>query len=438
MAVKDFFRRIASKMKDPTKGPVPSYLESDLNRIRKQNQGKLRSPRPSGFDYLLIDVMEAGELADRGQLGELAKHWRGCYRNATFQGLLSTRSAGLVSLPKIFKGSPDAVDWLQRGYGTSDDPQSAFDFICPPQELSAMVEDGVGMGVAVAQLVEIEGLDHPVLARLDPAGLEYRINENLWVYNTDFGPVAIQPGDGQWVLYTPGGRVSPWQRGVGLSTAKATTRIESALLSLDSFLYRYGLPGRHATYPEGASQDDREALQELLEDWSNTAFTTPEGYKVDIMQLSAEGAKIFPEIVASLNDEIIMAIAGQKVSVDGGAGFSNTEIHRNIRQDLIKNDAAALADCLNTQVLPQALAAKFGTDTYGEIEAYVSWNVEPPKDVMARAQGLQASAQAFTQLTGKALGDTDGVNIDVKRLAEELQIPLVEAPAGKPQLKVVK
>lgn len=423
--------------KDATGAKPPSWLTSLKRDKAARDNSTLRRAQPTPYDFLLIDVLEASQQVDTGKVGLAAQYWSGCYRDAIFAGLIGTRTAGLVSLPREFKGSDKAVDFLSKGYGgNTSDPQSGFDMICPPQELANLLADGCGLGVAVGQLTEVDGLDFPILARLDPAGLEYDANYNVWVYRTDAGPIAITPGAGGWVLYTPGGLVQPYKQGAWQACVKAVTRKEHALLSLDEYLYRFGLPARHGTLPEGASAEDREAFQSILEDWSNTALVTGEGAEVSLLELKGDGAKVFLDLVNSCNDEIIVALGGQKVTVDGGSGFQNNDIHKAIRQDLIKNSAQSLADCLNSQVLPQALAMKFGV---GAQEAFVSWNVEPAQDVKVRADQLVAAAQAFAQLTGKPLADS--VDIDVLRLAEDLKIPVLQAKQitqQPPALKVVK
>lgn len=127
-------------------------------------------------------------------------------RDGMIGGLIGTLTSGVVRLPKHFYGHPEIVAALDYHNGS----RSVFDDMFPPSELSLLAGDGHVIGVGVGELIPVKGRDFPVLCRLEPQYLNFRWNENRWYYQSRAGNLPITPGDGRWILHTPGGRVSPW------------------------------------------------------------------------------------------------------------------------------------------------------------------------------------------------------------------------------------
>src|SRR5262249_43773973 len=137
--------------------------------------------------------------------------------DGVFAGHLSSRCGKAVRLPQRFTGDPEMVQALTG----RDGARSVFDDMFPPAELERLADDGLIVGVGVAELVPVEGRDYPVMVRLDPEFLQYRWQENRWYYNSVAGALPITPGDARWILHTPGGRMAPWQAGLWPSCGRA-------------------------------------------------------------------------------------------------------------------------------------------------------------------------------------------------------------------------
>src|SRR5690606_32543615 len=174
----------------------------------------------------------AQRAADGGDLSVLFQLMHASRSNGAFSGVLSTRTDGLVQLPKKFTGHPEAVAALEVGH---DSVRSMFDEMCPPGELALMASDGILGGVAVGELVPVVGRDFPVLVRLDPQFLQFRWNENRWYYRSVVGLLPITPGDGRWVLHVPGGRIAPWNNACWRAIGLAHIRTEHAELHKDNW-----------------------------------------------------------------------------------------------------------------------------------------------------------------------------------------------------------
>ena len=413
----------------PTSNALVTLDSPQVTSVRRAMGGQLQPLPVTLTRWYMADVESAEVAADRGNLSLAAQLMRAAYRDAVLAGVLSTRSAGVVRLPKRFSGSPEIVASLEQG--SNAEARSIFEEMCPATELALLARDGDTMGVGVAELVEVEGRDYPVLVRLDPEFLVYLWQENRWYFRSVAGMIPIVPGDGRWVLHTPGGRMAPWQNGMWRSLARAYVRKEHANLHKDNWEAKLANPARVAVAPQGATEAQKEGWFRRVMAWSvNTVFGMTPGYDVKLLESNGRGYECFQATIADQNNEFVMAVAGQTVTTDGGTGFANADVHRSIRADLIKATADALAHTLNTQVLPQYVAARFGEDALAN-GAVVEWDVAPPKDKASEANALVSVANAIKGLD-EALA-RHGVELDADAMATRFGVPVRRAlPAAVP------
>lgn len=396
------------------------YLDdAAIERTREQFGGNLQ-PIPYSQTRWYLDDLESAEVnADMGHLAGAARLMRAARKDGVLGGVLSTRTAGLVRLPKTFRGKVEIVQALDR------DPlaaRSVFDEMCPPGELAQVAADGVLLGVAVGELVPVLGRDYPVLVRLDPEFLVFRWDENRWYYRSVAGLIPITPGDGRWVLHTPGGRIAPWQAGLWRCVGRAYITKDHAREHRDNWEAKLANPARVAVAPSAASEARRQSWFRQVMAWGvNTVFALDPGYDVKILETNGRGADSFRATIAEQNEEMIIAVAGQTVTVTGGTGFANADIHKSIRADLIKATADELAHTVNTQILPQWIAERFGEDALEE-SASVEWDVTPPKDRTSEANASVTVANAIERLTATLAAY--GYEPDVERICADYSVPI--------------
>jgi len=403
--------------------PPPSAslgLEAEsVEAIRKAMGGQLAQLPTTQTRWYLADLEDAEHLADSGDLSLAARLMRSARKDGKFAGVLSTRTGGLVRLPKRFRGAPEIVSVLEVGH---QGVRSVFDEMLPATELALLAADGLLLGVGVAELVPVEGRDYPVLVRLDPEFLRYRWAENRWYYASVAGLIPITPGDGRWVLHTPGGRQAPWQNGLWRAVGRAYIRKEHASLHKDNWEGKLANPARVAVAPQGASEPQKDSWFRAVMAWGvNTVFGMTPGYDVKLVESNGRGWESFDKTKADCDEEMIVAVAGQTVTTDGGAGFQNSDIHKSIRADLIKETADGLSYTVNTQALPPFVVERFGLEALDE-PAVMEWDVTPPKDRNSEALSLQTTAGAISALTDAV--EPHGLQIDVPQLCARFAVPI--------------
>lgn len=425
----------------------PSLDSAEVERLRRLFGGQLTSFITSQTRWYLDDVESAVHAADGGWLAGAARLWRAAQSDGYVAGVLSTRTGGLVRLPKRFRGRADIVSVLELG---TDQARSVFDEMCPATELAQLAADGIGVGVGVGELVPVAGREYPLFVRHDPEFLVYRWDQNRWYFRSLAGLLPITPGDGRWVLHVPGGRVAPWQHALWRAVGKAWIRKDHASLNKDAWEQKLANPARVAVAPHGASEAQKQSWWRKVMAWGvNTVFGVTPGYDVKLLESNGRGYESFEKTIAASNTEIIVALAGQTVTVDGGTGFANADVHKSIRADLIKETADALAYTVNTQILPPYIAARWGEDAIVD-GAVVEWDVTPPKDATSGATVLSSVAGAITALTsalapyGKA-PDVDGICAQFG--VKVIDLPANSAPAAaatatatdeRPRLELVR
>lgn len=403
--------KVRSIFKPQFKAPfVPSMFEGQPDQVRKERP--MRSVTRTR--WFQSDVEEAIIAADLGNLKAAGNANEALMRDGTFAGLMSTRAGGLLRLPRIFRGTAAVVADLE----TTDDGTGLFDRVFPPAELESFEADAICIGIAIGEMVPIPDQDEPIFVRLDPQFLVYRFEEDRWYYSSIGGMLPVTPGDGRWVLHTYGGYLNPWRRGLWAGAMRAFVAKEHAYLYRENFSGKLANPARVAKSPLGATDSQNlDMLTNLIRWGVNTCFTLPQGWDVDIIESNGRGYEVFQQTIESSDQEFMIMIAGQLVTVTGGAGFANANIHATIRSDLIQKDGILLAATLNEQALRPLINLLYGCGSSGTI----AWDTTPPIDLKAKADAFTAAAGAISSLN-EALAPY-GEKVDARELVKSYKIP---------------
>lgn len=392
---------------------LPTGTSFDDGRERQMSAPK------SITRWHLQDLEGAVVQADNGGLRFAGQLWRSMRRDGQIAGVLSTRTQGLVQLPMRLLGDQREVEALAQDFAA----------VFPTSELALLVADGIGLGIGVAEFVQVDGA-LPVLRRLDPEKLSYRWAEDRWYYESIHGIEPVNPGDGRWVLHCPGGAVQPWNNGMWAALGRAFIAKEHAFFFRENYSSKLANAARVATSPSGATDVQKLSFFQRVAAWGvNTVFDLPPGWDVKLLESNGRGYEVFQETIRTANEEIVITLAGQSVTTDGGAGFSNSAIHEAIRSDLIQADANALAFTLNQFAIPVWRAERFGG--FAANDAFVTtveWDVTPPSDLTKEATALMQAANAVKAMNELAVAA--GKQVDLEDIARRYGAKLVDLPSA--------
>lgn len=365
--------------------------------------------------WLLEDIETAQMLADSGQIKTAAQLSESMKLDGLISGIFQTRTRGLVILPKKFSaknrlGAKTGSTLLSR-------LETDFEKLCPVGELAALQGDADMLGVGLGELVDRSG--ELRLVRLPPEFLTYDLSERVWKYNNE----RITPGDGRWVLHTST-EVSPWRTGAWNALARAFIAKDHAYFLRENYSHKLANPARVAEIPSGASDRDAQTWFEQVAQWAiDTVFATRPGYNVKLIESNGQGYQVFDATMKQADQDIMIALAGQTVTVQGGAGFSNSSIHEAIRADIIQFSADALSRTLREQVLPWWQQKEAESVEERLLDLDVRWDTTPPSEDRKKLEVMQFAAQVVSSLRELSISSIDEVSI-----LKEAGVEMSEAP----------
>jgi len=388
-----------------------------VERIREILGGNITPPPFTQLEWFLEEVDEARVAADLGDLSRAGQLLRALRGDSVISGLLRTKAGGCVRLPKKWSGSERLIaDLTSKDIGSI----ANFDLLCPPSEIQAMAADADFLQVALGELVPVEDRAFPVLRRRDPEFLFYNWAHGRWYYRSNAALIPIDPGDGNWVLHIAGPLTAPWQFGSWLALGRAWCRKDACQHLKSRWEFTLANPARVAKSPSGATKEQRLAHFQQVMAWGvATVFGLPPGWDAAILESKGEGWQGFDSSIKSYNEEIMIALAGQLVSITGGTGFSSEDLYANVRFDLIRDTVVPLAHTINTQIIPAYVFMVHGEDALDDCPSF-EFEVKRPDDLKAKAAALTALGQALKQID--EIATRKGIDIELVDLLAEFGV----------------
>ena len=118
------------------------------------------------------------------------------------------------------------------------------------------------------------------------------------------------------------------------------------------FLEKFGKPTARGVLPAGAGDAEKQALlAATAEVHEASAVVVPEGMMLDLIEAGRSGnASYYRDLFELMNAAISKVVLGQTMTTDSGSSRSQAQVHLDVREDLVRADAALLNDSFNRSV----------------------------------------------------------------------------------------
>jgi len=267
----------------------------------------------------------------------------------------------------------------------------------------------------------LEAIDMPELMvqLLDAISKGYAVAEILW--QTDgptWTPAAILPREAHWFRFdretgrelrlcdgTPDGEQLPPYKfichtpkimagipimgGLARSALWAWVFKSYALRDWAAFAELYGQPIRIGKYEQGATREDIAVLKRaVFELGSDAGAVIPASMALEIVESSAKSASadLYQRLIEYLDRQVSKAVLGQTLTTDQGSSGSlaQARVHDEVRADLMRADARALAATLTRDLITPLIALNMPDAPLPRLTLIV----EEPEDMAALADQL--------------------------------------------------
>lgn len=388
-------------------------------------------PRYNSLEFdNVTQVLAIIKELERGQLSNPAALESTMRRDDRITGCLQSRTRALGALPFV----PETADDSPKARELADDVQLNFWRWFSPTDVAEVMAHGLLLGQCFGR-IEWEVLDgkwNPSLKIWNQENFYWDWTARHWKVRTAEGVFEVTPGDGQWFQFAPFGFDWSFRQGLMRNLFLHWMARQWGWRDWGRWSEVYGSPIRALKTPAGVDEEyANRFVDELAVGGSGGAIRLPQGatkdeggYELELLEAKSTGSAGFKDYLHGADAAIAVAILGQTLTTEvTGASLAAAQVHKQIRNDILKGDAQSLGKFFQEQILRPWAEFNFGA---GDLAPTPCWNTEPPEDKESVGKSLTAVGQGLTALYQA------GVKPDADALTERLGIP-VTGPAEEPE-----
>jgi len=309
---------------------------------------------------------------------------------------LQTRRLAVASLP--WNVTPASDD--KRDKEIAEFVQANLENIPDLRDDFSDILDGIGKGFSITEIlweirdgkVWIQDLKWRHQRRFTFLPKDYTKPEAIVtgiprLLSSDFSSVGEELPPNKFIVFTSRARSGFANRG-GLLRSVAWLYLfkNYDLKHWVTFAEIFGIPFRLGKYPTGATAEDKEALlKAVINIGQDTAGIIPDTATIEFIEAQKNSSTGVYEALANFcNREMSIAILGHPGSSEATPGRLGGEDNaENVRRDLLKADASALANAIRWQLVKPLVDFNFGPqDGYPGFE----FDTSPPLNLKEEAQ----------------------------------------------------
>lgn len=155
----------------------------------------------------------------------------------------------------------------------------------------------------------------------------------------------------------------PTDLGLLLKVCPQAIAKKNMLAFWDKFGEIFGMPIRIGT-SNSRNPNDISSIETMLEEMGAAAWGLfPEGTDIKIIETTRGDAyNVYDARIERANSEMSKAILGETMTMDNGSSRSQSEVHQDELEGIVKDDADALRDIINEKLIPFLILKGFKLD----------------------------------------------------------------------------
>jgi phage gp29-like protein len=370
---------------------------------------------PERLARILKDA-DAGDMLQQAELFEEMEE-----RDAHLASIFQTRKSALTGLDWVVEPfSDDSAD--KRVADAFRENWEALD----EEDLLLELADAISKGVSFVALAW-SGRG----GRFHVTGFEY-IHQKHWRYDYDLKRFVLVNDEHPMGEVPPFGSViehrhktrsgAPTRAGVMRTCVWLYLFKNYTVKDWVAFAEVYGQPIRVGKYDPNTSKEEREALELAVSMiGSDAAGVISRDTEIQIIEAQKQSSsEVYDRLVAVCEAGQSRAVLGQTLTSSEGEHGTQAlgKVHNEVRLDLMRADARAIAKTLRQQLVRPWAIFNFGAEFEGRVP-YLTPQISDPED-------LEATSRVIVNLTSA------GASIPQAWVREKFGIP--EAKAGEPVL----
>ncbi|MEO5346234.1 MAG: DUF935 domain-containing protein [Magnetococcus sp. YQC-9] len=162
------------------------------------------------------------------------------------------------------------------------------------------------------------------------------------------------------------------------------------------FMDKFGMPTAMGSYPANATDEEkRRLLAALRAIQTDSGIIVPEGMKVELIESSRGGQVSYESFIDRMNAAIAKVTLSQTMTTDAAGGQYKADVHRSVRNEVVKADADLICDSFNRSVVSWLVEWNFPGARPPKVWRRVSENQDlrpiAERDRMLHEMGLRPS-----------------------------------------------
>ena len=326
------------------------------------------------------------------------------------QATMGSRTGGLLGRAVKFAVAND-TDEARACLGAWQD---IWPTLGTEASMSELEQWAIMLGLGPAQLVWDTSTDvwSPHVRPWHPRYSYYHWTMRRYIAMTLDGQVAIEPGDGHWLLHCPHGEYRGWMRGSVRALAQPWLVRQFALRDWARWSERHGMPIYLAKTPAAGDPVQIAAFANSMRSLGQESVVQlPQGveqqfsYDLGLLEAKDAGWQGFQQLINQCDMSIVLALMYQNLTTEMTEGsFAAARVHADVRQSALEADARSLSHTIYTQIARPFAAYNFGDP---DLAPRTTWDVTPVEDNLNLAVTLDKIGDAVFKFARGGVGIKD-------------------------------